>query len=65
MTTCLRLGFAAALLASGAALAADPKHAAAIEVRLTALKALRERSRNSNESGWLDHAIQALQTFQK
>jgi len=53
--------FVESLHLSAAALAADSKHAAAIEVRLAALKALRQRSRNSNESGWLDHAIQALQ----
>jgi alkyl sulfatase BDS1-like metallo-beta-lactamase superfamily hydrolase len=53
--------FVESLHLTGAALAADPKHAAAIEVRIAALKALRQRSHNSNESGWLDHAIQALQ----
>jgi alkyl sulfatase BDS1-like metallo-beta-lactamase superfamily hydrolase len=39
------------------ALTADPNHRRALEVRLKALEALRDRSKNSNERGWLDHSI--------
>ena len=52
--------FAEALRLTDAALAADPRHARTLQVRLEALKALRERSNNSNERGWLDYAIQAI-----
>ena len=40
-----------------AALAADPDSRPALEVRLKALHFLRDRSRNSNERGWLDYSI--------
>ena len=39
------------------ALAADPRHRAALEARLKALEWLRERCRNTNERGWLDYSI--------
>ena len=53
--------FVESLHLTAAALSADPRHSKALEVRLTALKALRERSHNSNERGWLDHAILGIQ----
>ncbi len=37
--------------------AAAPTHRLALEARLKALEQLRERSRNSNERGWLDYSI--------
>jgi len=40
------------------ALAADPEHRGALEVRIAALEALRAASVNSNERGWLDHGLQ-------
>jgi hypothetical protein len=40
-----------------AALAADPDSRPALEARLKALQFLRDRSRNSNERGWLDYSI--------
>jgi len=52
--------FAEALRLTDAALAADPRHTRTLQVRIEALKALRERSNNSNERGWLDYAIQAI-----
>ena len=48
----------AALHLTDAALAVDPGHRQALEVRLQALQKLRARSHNSNESGWLDSGIQ-------
>jgi hypothetical protein len=53
--------FVEALHLAAVALAADPRHAKSLDVRLAALRALREQSRNSNERGWLDHAIQGIQ----
>jgi alkyl sulfatase BDS1-like metallo-beta-lactamase superfamily hydrolase len=52
--------FVAALHLTDAALAADPHHTKALEVRLQALQKLREQSHNSNESGWLDNGIQKV-----
>lgn len=46
-----------ALHLTDANLVAHPKHADTLELRIEVLKTLRERSTNSNESGWLDHAI--------
>src|SRR5262249_21159738 len=43
-----------ALRLTDVALAADPAHHAALETRLKSLELLRERSRNTNERGWLD-----------
>jgi len=40
-----------------AALASDDKNKAALAVRLKALAGLRAKSRNSNESGWLDYGL--------
>lgn len=39
------------------ALAADQSNRPALEARLKALTALRERCRNTNERGWLDYSI--------
>jgi alkyl sulfatase BDS1-like metallo-beta-lactamase superfamily hydrolase len=39
------------------ALAAEPDHVATLEVRLAALRVLEQRSRNSNERGWLQAGI--------
>ena len=50
----------AALHLTDAALAADPGHRQALEKRLQALQKLRAQSHNSNESGWLDNAIQKV-----
>jgi alkyl sulfatase BDS1-like metallo-beta-lactamase superfamily hydrolase len=50
----------AALHLTDAALAADPAHTKALEVRLQALQKLRAQSHNSNESGWLDNGIQKV-----
>jgi len=46
-----------ALHMADAALAADPENIPALKVRLAAFEALRAQSRNSNESGWLEHGI--------
>lgn len=40
-----------------AALASDAKNKAALAVRIKALEGLRAKSRNSNESGWLDYGL--------
>jgi alkyl sulfatase BDS1-like metallo-beta-lactamase superfamily hydrolase len=40
-----------------AALAVDPSHRGAWEARLKALEFLRDRSKNSNERGWLEYSI--------
>jgi alkyl sulfatase BDS1-like metallo-beta-lactamase superfamily hydrolase len=50
----------AALHLTDVALAANPWHRSALEVRLQALQKLRARSHNSNESGWLDNGIQKV-----
>jgi alkyl sulfatase BDS1-like metallo-beta-lactamase superfamily hydrolase len=39
------------------ALAAEPADRSALEAKLAALTALRDRCRNSNERGWLEHGI--------
>ncbi len=39
------------------ALAADPENLTALKARLAAFEALRARSRNSNESGWLEYGM--------
>jgi alkyl sulfatase BDS1-like metallo-beta-lactamase superfamily hydrolase len=46
-----------ALKLASAALVASPGNRAALEIRLSALEILRDRCRNSNERGWLDHSI--------
>jgi alkyl sulfatase BDS1-like metallo-beta-lactamase superfamily hydrolase len=46
-----------ALHMADAALAADPRNLTALKVRLATFGALREKSRNSNEAGWLDYGI--------
>ncbi len=40
-----------------AALASDAKNKAALAARIKALEGLRAKSRNSNESGWLDYGL--------
>ena len=47
----------AALHLTDIALASDPFHRKALEVRLKALEILRSRCKNTNERGWLDYAI--------
>ncbi len=49
--------FQEALHMADAALAADPENLTALKVRLGAYESLRAKSRNSNESGWLEHGI--------
>ena len=46
-----------ALHLAAMALAADPRHAPALQARLRALEILRDRCRNSNERGWLEYSI--------
>jgi len=46
-----------ALRLTDAALAASPSHRGALEAKLKALENLRDRSKNSNESGWLEYSI--------
>lgn len=46
-----------ALHLSDIALASDGGNRKALEARLRALETLRERCRNTNERGWLDHSI--------
>lgn len=46
-----------ALHMADAALAADPENLTALKARLAAYEALRAKSRNSNESGWLEFGI--------
>lgn len=48
-----------ALQLADAALSADPKNEAALRARLTALQALRAKSQNFNEAGWLHAAIRS------
>ncbi len=50
--------FVEALHLTEAALAADPHHAMSLKARLQALQGLREKSRNSNEAGWLDNGME-------
>jgi alkyl sulfatase BDS1-like metallo-beta-lactamase superfamily hydrolase len=42
------------------ALASDPQSRPALEMRLKALESLREKSKNSNERGWLDYHIRTV-----
>ena len=49
-----------ALQLADAALAADPSNEAALRVRLTSLQALRAKSTNFNEAGWLHAAIKSM-----
>jgi alkyl sulfatase BDS1-like metallo-beta-lactamase superfamily hydrolase len=46
-----------ALHLADVALGADARHEGALQAKLKALEALRERCRNSNERGWLDFSI--------
>ncbi|HEX4947883.1 MAG TPA: hypothetical protein VFZ34_14520 [Blastocatellia bacterium] len=46
-----------ALHLSEIVLTADAKHRGALEAKLKALEFLRDRCRNSNERGWLEHFI--------
>lgn len=56
---------ALALRLTSAALAADPKNAAALAARRDALKALLAKSGNSNESGWLNAALRQAEAAAK
>lgn len=49
----------AALHLTDISLESDRGHRKSLEVRLKALKMLRDRSTNTNETGWLDYAIRA------
>jgi alkyl sulfatase BDS1-like metallo-beta-lactamase superfamily hydrolase len=49
--------FVEALHLTEVALASDPQFRPALEARLKALESLREKSKNSNERGWLDYHI--------
>jgi len=42
------------------ALASDPQSRPALQTRLKALQSLREKSKNSNERGWLDYHIRVV-----
>jgi alkyl sulfatase BDS1-like metallo-beta-lactamase superfamily hydrolase len=46
----------AALHLTDIALAADPRNRKSLEARLKALEILRNRCKNTNERGWLDHS---------
>jgi alkyl sulfatase BDS1-like metallo-beta-lactamase superfamily hydrolase len=46
-----------ALRLADIALAADPENLTALKARLAAFESLRGRSRNSNESGWLEYGM--------
>ena len=50
--------FVKALHLADIALDADPQNKAGLRARVTALEALKERSRNSMERGWLRYGIQ-------
>jgi alkyl sulfatase BDS1-like metallo-beta-lactamase superfamily hydrolase len=50
----------AALHLTDISLESDRGHRKSLEVRLKALKMLRDRSTNTNETGWLDYAIRAI-----
>jgi len=56
---------ALALRLTSAALAAEPKNAAALAARRDALKALLAKSGNSNESGWLNAALRQAEAASK
>ena len=49
-----------ALQLTDVALASDPGFRPALETRLKALESLREKSKNSNERGWLDYHIRVV-----
>jgi alkyl sulfatase BDS1-like metallo-beta-lactamase superfamily hydrolase len=49
-----------ALHLTGMSLAADPAHRRSLEIRLDALRQLRQHSANSNERGWLDYGIRGI-----
>jgi alkyl sulfatase BDS1-like metallo-beta-lactamase superfamily hydrolase len=49
-----------ALQLTEVALASDPQFRPALETRLEALEALRAKSKNSNERGWLDYHIRVV-----
>jgi len=51
-----------ALLLTGVALEAEPRHRASLEVRIAILEQLAARSANSNERGWLEHALRAARS---
>lgn len=53
-----------ALHLAGAALAADPKHAGARELRVAAFTELKKSAKNVIEGGWLDAGIRAAKTGQ-
>ena len=50
-----------ALYLTDMALAADPRHVAALQARVRALQMLLESSKNSNERGWLAAALRAAE----
>jgi alkyl sulfatase BDS1-like metallo-beta-lactamase superfamily hydrolase len=52
-----------ALHLSAIAVSADPTSRAALEARLKALMALRDKCKNSNERGWIDHGIRLTQAL--
>ncbi|WP_293385342.1 alkyl sulfatase dimerization domain-containing protein [Phenylobacterium sp.] len=56
---------ALALRLTSAALAVEPRNAAALAVRKTALEALLKASKNSNESGWLHAGLARVEAAQK
>ncbi len=50
----------AALHLTDISLASDPGHRKSLEARLKALEILRSRCKNTNERGWLDYSIRAV-----
>ena len=56
---------ALALRLTSAALAAEPKNAAALAVRKQALERLLAASKNSNESGWLHAGLSKVEAAQR
>ena len=50
----------AALHLTDIALASEPNHRKSLEARLKALEILRSRCKNTNERGWLDYSIRAV-----
>jgi len=53
-------GYVEALQLTDVALASDPGFRPALQTRLKALESLREKSKNSNERGWLDYHIRVV-----
>ena len=51
-----------ALDLTGMALAADAGNRTALDARLQALEKLRADSKNTNEQGWLDYAIEQIKS---